>query len=511
MSSQDDGVLAVGSGPILLSLVEAWYESGLSRMTIFLSSVELTDTAGLQKLVEQSLHSNPKASLDILAPAGGGEPDWEAIVSSFQFIFYVSQHGDLEELRKLQQACMAARRPMLPAIAVRGMGIAGPLLHPGGDGRWESAWRRLHCSVFSGDRGHQSFTPTAAAILSNLIVYEWQKTVAGGQEPDCRNQCYILDPVTLNGSWHSFLAHPLDKGYEAALPMTDVERGLETSFEPADPEEWFAYFNGLTSKVSGIFHVWEEGALNQLPLAQCLVQPADPLSEGPTQLLPAIVSSCLTHVEARRESGLAGLEAYAARMMPLLLSARSAHQPEYIGVGAGTFAEAVGRGLRACLASKLGKRTNPHELAVTRMEYPQIEDVRCRFYLQTLSTMEGDPVIAVGEPLLGFPVVWVRSGNLWYGSVDLTLALALRQSLQKALLKAGGLEASAVILEDQALQDSIISSDDSPKHASLALSAIETLKQFGIGLEIFDMRSEAFLREGPFGVYGVMMREEEPA
>ncbi|MDF2936050.1 MAG: bacteriocin maturation protein [Paenibacillaceae bacterium] len=511
MSSLDDSVLAVGSGPILFSLVEAWYESGLSRMTIFLSSAQPTDTAGLKKLVEQTLHSDPKASLDILAPAGGGEPDWEAIVLPFQFIFYVSQHGDLEELRKLQQACMAARRPMLPAIAFRGMGIAGPLLHPGGDGRWESAWRRLHCSVFSGDRGPQDFTPTAAAILSNLIVYEWHKEVAGEQEADCSNQCYLLDPVTLNGGWHSFLTHPLDTGYEPALPVTDVELGLKTSHEPADPEEWLAYFNGLTSKVSGIFHVWEEGGLNQLPLAQCLVQPADPLSEGPTQLLPAIVSSCLTHVDARRESGLAGLEAYAARMVPLLFSELFDYQPEYIGVGAGTFAEAVGRGLRACLANKLGKWTIAHELTVTRMECARIEDVRCRFYLQALSTMEGDPLIAVGEPLLGFPVVWVRSGSLWYGSADLTLTLALRQSLQKAVLKADDLAVSAVIWKGQALQGSIISSDDSPKHGSWALSAVQTLKQFGIGLEVFDMRSEAFLREGPFGVYGVMMREEESA
>lgn len=155
--------------------------------------------------------------------------------------------------------------------------------------------------------------------------------------------------------------------------------------------------------------------------------------------MPAIVSSCLTHVDARRESILAGLEAYAARMMPLLFSERSAYHLEYIGVGAGTFAEAVGRGLRACLANKLGKRTIPQKLAVTHMECARIEDVRCRFYLQALSTMEGDPLIAVGEPLLGFPVVWVRSGNLWYGSADLTLTLALRQSLQKALLKAGAL------------------------------------------------------------------------
>ena len=36
------------------------------------------------------------------------------------------------------------------------------------------------------------------------------------------------------------------------------------------------YFRRLTSAESGIFHLWEEGDLKQLPLFQCRVQVVNP-------------------------------------------------------------------------------------------------------------------------------------------------------------------------------------------------------------------------------------------
>lgn len=509
MVVQDECVLAVGSGPMLLSLVEAWYESGLSRLALFVTDAQPTDPDELKRLWEQTLLRSPEASLDILAPAEGGKLDWEAIVRPFPFVLYASQHGGLEELRKLQQACKAGKKPMLPAIVLRGRGWAGPLLQSDGDGQWESAWRRVHSTVFSDEDTPQAFTAAAFAMLSNLVVHEWQKAAAGEEEPDCRNQVFILNPATLCGSWHSFLPHPLLSGYEQARPVRDVRSVLEADQELVETDEWFAYFERLTSAESGIFHIWEEGDLPQLPLSQCLVQPADPLSAGPAPLLPAIVRSALTHEEARRESGLAGLEAYAARLLPLLVDGLPACAPEHMGIGAGTFAEGVARGLRACLAKKWGGCAIPNEWVATRMEYAQIEDIRCRFYLQALTVMKGETLLAVGGTMLGFPVVWVCSAGLWYGSVDICLTLALRQSLQKALNQAECAGISSVVWKELPQKDIMIASCDPPMHAALVLSAIRTLKQTGWRLEVFDLQSEAFLREGPFGVYGVLLAEEE--
>ncbi|UUZ95512.1 hypothetical protein LJK87_14290 [Paenibacillus sp. P25] len=320
MSAQSEGVLAIGSGPFLISLAEAWLESGWSKMTLFVTNPLLTDTEELKKLREQAHQGSSEASLAILNGAGDEEVDWEAVVRPFPFILYVSQHGDWEELRNVQTACIAAKKPMIPATGLRGMGIAGPWLNPDGEGRWESAWRRVHTSVFPREGETEALSGTAAAILSNLLVYEWKKAYTGNREPHSKNQCYILDPATLTGSWHPILPHPLVSGYDKAREVTHLELELADDREPVKKEEWFTAFGRLTSKVSGIFHMWEEGELNQLPLAQCLVQPADPLSKGPAGLLPAVVCSGLTHEEARRESGLAGLEAYVHRLSPLFVT-----------------------------------------------------------------------------------------------------------------------------------------------------------------------------------------------
>lgn len=512
MSCQEKGVLAVGSGLFLHSLAEAWHESGLSKLTVFVTKSEPADMAELEKLREHALRSDPNASLHILSATGDEELEWRAIIEPFSFILYVSQHGGVEELRNLQQACIAERKPMIPAVALQGRGMAGPLLHPDGDGRWESAWRGIHSSVFPEEREPQSFSAAAAAVLSNLIVHEWQKAVTQEKETNCRNQCYILDPDTLTGIWHPIRPHPLVSGVGTARLVENIELSLETSHEPADPEEWFSCLGRLTSAATGILHAWEEAELIQLPLAQCLVQPVDPLSEGPARLLPAIIRSGLTHEEARREAGLAGLEAYAARLMPRLFPGLVSSQRENIGIGAGcSIAEAVERGFRACLTTAWAKRMRmlPDKLAVTRIECGQIEDVRCRYYLQALRMTEGEPELALGEPLLGCPVVWVHSGCSWHGSADLDLILALRQSLQKALTKTEGPASSSVMWKEDKAQDITVSSSDPLKHASWVLTAIQRLNQRHQRVEVFDMRSESFLGTGPFVIYGVRLGEEE--
>lgn len=510
MPDQDDDVLAVGCGPFLLALAEAWYGSGLARISVFAADAKPADIAALKELAERVRSRNPQASLSILtAEDAGDEPEWEAVIRPFQFVLYVSEHGGTEELQRLQRACIAERKPMLPAIAIGGLGFAGPLLQADGRGRWESAWRRIHASVFSGRGDGQPFDAAALAVISNLLVYEWQKTSSGETKPDCLEKVYILDPAALTGGWHSVLPHPLLADGEPIRLVAGVEQGIEADEEQADAEEWLTYLDGLTSRVTGIFHIWEEAELYQLPLSQCLVQPADPLSEGPAELMPVMVRSGLTHEEARRESGLAGLEAYAARIAPLLLATQPSLRADEIGIGAGAFAEAVGRGLRAWLARKLAQRQDQGEPVLARLQCAAIDDLHCRFYLQALRLTEDEPLLAAGEPLLGFPVVWVHSGGSWYGSADFNLTLALRQSLQKALDHAEPAAVSSIIWSKQGLTDVTVPSCSSSGQGPLVLAAIHTLQAQGLSLKVFDLRSEPFLSNGPFGVYGVLPAEEE--
>lgn len=513
MSFQEEDALAVGSGRILLSLAESWYESGLSKLTVYVTNKQPTDTGKLKELGDLTLRSGTGITLNVIDAEGNEEPDWRAIVRPFPFILYVSEHGELEELRSVQRACIVERKRMLPAIAINGIGMAGPLLHPDGHGHWESAWMRIHSSVFPENQSPEVFSAAAAGILSNLIVHEWNKAIMGEFDLDCGNQCFLLDPVTLTGCWHSFLPHPLVSWFGAARPVDNLALSLGPGkhHEQVSPEVWFPAFNRLTSKVTGIFHAWEEADLTQLPLAQCLVQPADPLSKEPVQLMPIIIRSGLTHVEARQESGLAGLEAYVTRLIPLLFADLPPHRQERIGIGAGCdITEAVGRGLRACLFHELNKRILSDEPTVVhRVTCEQIEDVRCSFYSQALETLEKEPFVAVGEPLLGFPTVWVYTDSSWYGSVDLSFTLALRQSLQKALSKSDRNAVPPVLRNDHEVQNIKITDADPLSYRSLILSAIETLKQGHKRLEVFELHSESLWGEGPFVAYGVVLGEEE--
>lgn len=509
MPSQLQSALVVGSGPILLSLAEAWYDAGLSELAICITNTQLTETEKLKNILDRTLPINPDASLQILAIAGNKEIDWESVIRPFPFILYVSQHGDLEELRKLQAACIAEQKLLLPAMVVRGRGIAGPLLQPDDVITWEDAWRRIHSTVFPPAWEHQTNSPQTADVLANLVLYEWTKLVLEEEEADCKNQCYILNPLTLEGTWHPILTHPCLSGNKPTCTVIDIEHELQIGQEHVDIEVWFDYFNQLTSEVTGIFHIWGEGSLGQLPLAQCLVQPADPLSEGPAELLPAIVISGLTHPEARREAGLAGLESYIARSKRLLASAQPILQREEIHIGAGcTLAEAVGRGLGAYLAEQLRNRSVHGGLVLQRAELVRIEDVHCRFYLQALTMLEGEPLVGIGEPLLGFPVVWVRSGADWYSSTHLSTTLAFRQALQHALMKTGAAPVSSVIWNDPKPARILIPAGHPMLQSSEVLSAVQILKQHHRRLEAIDMRCEPFLKDGPLSIIGVQLREE---
>ncbi|MBD3921745.1 hypothetical protein H8B09_23485 [Paenibacillus sp. PR3] len=505
MSSHGEGVLAVGSGAILIALVQGWYESGLSNITVHVTNTQPTDIGELKIILEQALLSDSEAALNILEAAEGNKVDWEAAVRPYSFILYAAQHGDLEEFQMLRAACLAQKKPLLPAMGLQGIGLAGPLLDPEEDGCWESAWRCVQRSIVKAD--WRPYSAATSTLLSNLIVNEWHKWMAG--EPNCRNHCYLLNPRTLEGSWHPIHLHPLLSGHKLGCSIMDLELNLGADHEP-DTEEWFTWFGSMTSEVSGIFHVWGEGALNQLPLAQCLVHPDDPLSEEASRL-PAIVCSGFTHVEARRESALAGLEAYTARMVPLLVPEPLSRQQENIHIGAGlTFAEAVRRGLSAYLSQELGKRTIQQELILTPMECARIEDIQCRFYKEALSILEGEPVIASGESLLGFPVVWVNSGDSWYGGVNLNRTLALRQSLHKALMKTEAAPVSSVLWnEHQQRPESItISAASLIDNALWVRSAVQTLNEHRIDLEVFDLRCESIWRDGSIKVVGIMLCEE---
>ncbi|WP_060206738.1 putative thiazole-containing bacteriocin maturation protein [Sporosarcina koreensis] len=508
-------VLAVGAGPFFVSLVSSLLESGLPKFHMLITDSESTNRQRLTELVAHARETDTEVEVEEV----GLQKDWREIVQPFDSILYVSQKGDIEELRVLHQICKEERKVFLPAICHQQAGFAGPLVHPDSEVCWESAWRRLHRAVLSNEQQFTAFSATVGAMLANIITFELFKEITGVTEAQQRDQFYLLNLDTLEGNWNPFLPHPLVEGQISSEWTSDLDVFLKRNVSKDESNRLLLYFSQLTSEVSGIFHIWEEGDLKQLPLAQCRVQAVDMLSVGPADLLPAVVCADLTHEEARRKAGLAGIESYVSRAVGLLDAPLPSNQEngengvemkEFIGVGAGeTVAESICRGLQKCLDKELSMQLIDKEIHVTPLHVDTVEDEHCRFYLDALTTMYGPPTIGLGEEVNGFPVIWVGTNDDWYSGVDLNRTLALRKALQQALMTSHPVQAQEIVLLEQKVPLSlIISAYDEKGEAEILHSAIQILERNDKRLLVCDLAFEPFLKEGLAGVFGVSLGEE---
>jgi hypothetical protein len=138
--------------------------------------------------------------------------------------------------------------------------------------------------------------------------------------------------------------------------------------------------------------------------------------------------------------------------------------------------------------------------------------------LQALTTMHGPPTIGLGEKVSGFPVVWVRTSGLWYGSAGLNITMALRKALEQALMNAQNqtvslrkqaLVASSILLYEKEPLRLDIPACEKTTQSDILHSAMQVLKQNSVRLLVFDLAMEPFLKEELAGVFGVLLREEE--
>lgn len=509
-------VLVVGSGPYLISAISALLESGLPKFYVLVSGSDSTDRKRMEEIAIHARKSDAEVAVVEVTLRKGEESGWREIVRPFDSILFVSRENDIERLHALHAACREEKKVFLSAVFVQQAGMAGPLVHPDAEGCWESAWRRIHQSTISKDPQLHTFSSTAGGMLANVSVFELFKKLTGTEDAEQNNRFYLLDLETLEGRWHSFIPHPLVTGLRTPGWIHDLDQQLEQKSRRSE-NGLIPYFIRLTSAESGIFHIWEEGDLKQLPLAQCRVQAIDPLTEGPAGLLPDIICADLTHEEARREAGLAGIEAYVSRMADLLVSLET---QEFIGVGAGdTVAEGIGRGLQRCLDEKLLTRQAQQLSVVSRVQLNTVEDQHCSYYLQALTTMKGEPLIALGEEVYGFPVVWIGMRDGWYGHAGLNVTLALRKALQQALLaaqnqpdclKPQALAISSVHLDEQApIRLVEIPACEVESQQGVLQSALQVLNRNSTRLLALDLAVEPFLKEEIAGVFGVVLREEE--
>jgi putative thiazole-containing bacteriocin maturation protein len=505
-------VLAVGSGPFFVSLVASLLDSGLPKFQMLITDSVQTNRHRLMELEAHARKTDPDVEIEEVTLNKQVESSWEEIVKPFDYILYVSEQDDVEELRLLHRVIKEEKKVFLPAVCLEQAGLAGPLVHADREADWESAWRRIHQGALLSEQKFYASSSTPLAMLANVVVFELFKDVTGVTEKEQKNQFFLLDLETLEGNWHSFLPHPLVAGQTSSRLVEDIDMRLAQGTSIGDPGKFLLTFNHLTSKVSGIFHIWEEGDLKQLPLAQCRVQPVNPLSYRPADLLGDIVCTGLTHEEARREAGLSGIENYVLQLV------ESLNLPPEAEVGAGeTFSESVCRGLQRFLDEELIKQSLEEEYSVFPVQISLVEDERCQFYLQALTTLRGAPIIGIGEEVSGFPVVWVGTNDGWYGSVDLNITRALRNALKQAIFNVQNegefvttrsLEVSSMILDETVPISIEIPACEERIQSENLLTAMEIFERNGKQIFVYELELEPFLKEGLAGVFAVLVQEE---
>jgi putative thiazole-containing bacteriocin maturation protein len=497
---RQSNVLAVGSGAFFLSLVSALLESGISRLYTMITDVEGTNTERLQELIQHRRESDAEVFVQEIAFTGERHSLLQSI-QAFDCILYVSSEDDIEELRMFHQICKEENKTFFPAFCINGIGFAGPLVHAENNACWESAWRRIHQSVFPSDRKTHARSSTAEALLANVSVFECFKKFTGITKASETNRFFLLNLETLEGDWHSFLPHPFVKESINIQPLEDFDVAEERDIS----NEEIVQLHPFISKESGIFHIWEEGNLKQLPLSQCRIQVTDLLSDGPAHLLPEIVCSGFTHTEVMYEAGLRGIESYAAHII-------ETQQP--IGVGAGvTKIQCVYRGLKHYLDQELKMRINEKDV-VSQIYLEKVEDERIQFYSEALTTMCEAPFIALGEPLYNFPVVWVCVQDRWYANVGFNNSIALQRSLEQALAavqnntEIEGISPIVLPQEHEPVFITVPSYKDA-KQKDILQSAIQVLHEQNKRLCLFDVKLGEEWENYIAGIVTVSLREED--
>ncbi|WP_156922538.1 bacteriocin maturation protein [Cohnella thermotolerans] len=429
----DSAVLAIGSGPLLIALGESLLQAGFANCRLAIDGMEPTDRTRLGRLAQEARRMGFAFDWEDIRVRREDIERWRETVRPYEAIVYVSRSGDAEALRTLEAACRHENKTLLPAIVAGTAGLAGPLIEPGTEGGWESAWRQVHESALGSERLPHRLTVDEASLLANAIALELAKAIGGTEQPMLRHALFVLDLASCIGGIHPVRPHLPASGFPGIERIDPLQPMLEANPPALDPLRLLARFEELTSAVTGIFHIWEEGDLKQLPLALCRVQPVDPRSEGPARLLPDMVCPAFTHSEARRDAGLAGIEAYAARM-----SDRLAEWPPdaIVGIGAGeTYVEAICRGLQKALNGELERKVAEGIPRPGQAPALPLLDLRSAYYWRALLAMRESATIATAEKeLFGFPVAQVVCGGDRFVGTGLNATLAMRQALLRALL-----------------------------------------------------------------------------
>ena len=206
-------VLAVGSGPFLVSLVSALIESGLPKFHFMVTDSVPTNRVRINELVHNAHKDDSEVEVKEVPFEKGEEKSfWQEAVQPYDWILYVSQDGNVNELRDLNMVCKEEKKGISTCHMFRPSGACWSIGSSGIRGMLGVRMAPNPSICIAIRSAATNFSSTAGAILANVTVFEFFKKATGIAGSNQSNQIYLLDLETLEGDWISFIHTSI--GYE---------------------------------------------------------------------------------------------------------------------------------------------------------------------------------------------------------------------------------------------------------------------------------------------------------
>ncbi|ELK46654.1 hypothetical protein [Halobacillus sp. BAB-2008] len=472
-------VLILAEGRKATTLTTALLQSGLTSIHVHMTEKNQKEFSKMKELGTREAANDPDINLQISFSQTGS---WKKFIHDVDAVLFAGAAQEREKCESIYKFCCEHETPFFALIDLGRKAMAGPVIHSE-DGGWTSIWKHLPADWVSDNS--PPFSGVTDGLLAHSLVFEWFKHEAGINEPYHSNYFYILDKETLEGDWHS--CKPLPRMMHSKIMRKTPTTRTET-------KDLLLYFQSLAESPLGIFHYWEEGDAEQLPLSRCTIQVKSAGSDFPA-LLPAVNVAALTHEEARCEAGLAGIERYLHSMQS---------QGEQMSIGAGgSIHEASLRAVHYWLQKQTFRKRGEY------LVFDDVSDPECRYYLRALQMVRPEMEWILSESEAGFPVIWQKSKRgAWHGCSGANLTLAIREAGKLALCE--DIRPPKGTYEQITAASTISVNIPSIHEEKVLIDQVnQSLEKNGKKLEFVEVHASPFTEDGVVAVCGVVEKEEK--
>ena len=315
---RDSPVLVLGSGWLLPVVVRAGLRSGLRLVRAVVTPERPTDPA----LPQSCAQRDEGQLLEWHSQRVDTEEEVAVLLDGAELVVHVCDHSVVARAGLLERLCGQRGVPLVEAIVTGEAVWVGPAGRVGVDGPGASdGWRCLVAleGAHSSPPGEVATTVAGAAatVVAGQLVQDLFRYATEVAAPSPRPRLTRIQPGTLRGETHHFLAHPFSLAATAASEAEFLDRISELDARaPLDAEEFSRHAAACTDARLGVFGEVTEDNFAQLPVHVAQTRVSDPVSLlGTDAPRPVVTGAGVDFATARYQAALGALATYASLMV----------------------------------------------------------------------------------------------------------------------------------------------------------------------------------------------------